>query len=128
MAPDLKPGDQIYCLIKENRIVSSYSEADSKRVFEILAVDEHGFFIYTPDYLNIKDTQYVNINLVKLLNINTKFLNCLYTYISFDKVYKIHSLCDGCICARCNEFYTFATANQDDGGFLCWVCRTYHNY
>ena len=30
---------------------------------------------------------------------------------------------DGCTCKKCNEFYPYATANQEDNTLICWACR-----
>ena len=30
---------------------------------------------------------------------------------------------DGCYCAKCQNFYQFAEANQSDGTLICYTCR-----
>lgn len=125
---ELNPGDKIYCGVKDTELVSCYAEVDEYIIFEIIAKDTRGFFLYIPHYLIIKDTQQVDITLAKSYNINTKFLNCQCAYIGHGKVYKIHSISDGAICKKCCEFSRFASTNQQDGSFLCFTCRTYRNY
>lgn len=30
---------------------------------------------------------------------------------------------EGCICAKCKEFYPYAEPNMDDGTMVCYACR-----
>lgn len=30
---------------------------------------------------------------------------------------------DGCVCAKCGEFYPYAEPNMDDGSMVCYSCR-----
>ena len=52
----IKPGDRIDCRVKEAEIVSPYQAYDKIITFEIVAVDAHGYYLYVPSYISLKES------------------------------------------------------------------------
>lgn len=124
----LKPGDKVRCRIKSGEIVTAYDEYDEEKDFEIIATDSRGYFIYIPDYLNLRTTVRVTPQSLRLLGIDSRFLGCALVYITTTKVTRIVSFLDGATCIECNEFYKYAEPNQPDGTLICYSCREYPIY
>lgn len=128
MAIELKPGDKVNVRLKDRKFVSAYSESDEELTFEIVAVDDKGYFVYVPEYLNLSGSILVNSYNIKSLKINKKFLNSSIIYISSHKVAKVAARLDGCICCKCEEFFNYAVPNQSNGTLICYSCRNYPRY
>lgn len=125
----LKAGDKVNCLIKNNTIVAAYeSNFDEEKTFEILSTDSRGYFIYVPDYFNLKGTSLIDQSVMKSLRIDKKFLDSQLFYITDTSVFKIYSILDGCFCCKCHEFYNYASPNQEDGTLICFTCNKYPYY
>lgn len=122
----LKAGDRVECCIKENAIVNPYeSDFDGVKIFEILATDPFGYFIFVPQYFAIKNSVKLDNSTCKHLGILPKFVGENMVYIKEGLVYKINSRLDGAKCSRCGEFFNMAAANQENDTFLCWSCIQY---
>jgi len=61
---------------------------------------------------------------VKQTDTNIDLLTLLDRLELYAKNMKIKSYPDGLWCQHCGTFCHMAEPNQDDGGFLCYVCRT----
>jgi hypothetical protein len=121
----LKPGDEVVCRIKDYKIVSSKSECDKEETFEIIAVDDGGYFVYVPVRYALHNTIEISTPRLKLLRIDKKYLGEQSYYITQEEIVRIKSVLDGCSCARCGEFFPMAQPNQADGSMRCFLCRTY---
>lgn len=120
----LNPGDQVLCRLKEDAIVSPYSsEFDSVKSFDIIAVDNFGYYLFIPPYTFMKGSIQADSVFLKQKNLNKKYLGDQILYIGEGYVYKIKSQIDGCTCLKCKDFYHQAAPNQDNGSFICWTCR-----
>lgn len=122
---NLKTGDKVLCRLSLGLIVSVFSEYDDERVFEIIALDEYGYYLYVPEYLYIKHSVNISNKTCKQLSIDNKFIDSKMLYINDGLIYKVHSILDGCACKKCKEFFHQAQPNQKDGTMLCFLCRTY---
>jgi len=124
----LKPGDRVDCCVKQSEIVSAYKDYDEILTFEIVSIDKYGYYLYIPPYINIKGTKKADKYQCKILEIDRRFLDCDILFIQNSMIYHVHSIMDGLSCLKCHEFYAMASANQEDGTFLCWSCRSYPPY
>lgn len=120
----LKYGDYIECKIKDAVIVSAYAEYDSTKTFEILATDGWGYYIYIPNYFFIQKSLKVDRSFCAKYSIDFKYINEKYIHIAESCVYQITFISDGKACERCRQFTPMAAGNQEDGSFLCFICRT----
>jgi|ERR1019366_1096891 hypothetical protein len=124
----LVQGDEVVCNIRDNDIVSSYSEFDSQETFAIIAVDGHGYFLYIPQYIHVKDCNEITAYFAGTLGIHRKYIGEQTVYIKPGNIVRVHRNIDGYVCNKCGEYYPMSQSNQEDGTFICWVCRTYHTY
>jgi hypothetical protein len=60
----------------------------------------------------IKETD-TDINLLSLLNKIDKYIENI----------RLRKGIDGMFCCKCQQFYEFAEANQEDGSMICYSCR-----
>lgn len=125
MTQRLKPGDEVTCRIFESKIVSAYSSYDDEKTFQIIALDEKGYYIYVPAYHGLRETVVISAGLIEALDINKKYQGGLITYISPNQISKVRVVLDGYACCRCGDFYFQSEPNQPDGTMKCWSCRTY---
>ena len=121
----LKPGDKVNCLLKNNTIVSSYSDFDQEITFEIVALNDKGYFLYIPPYLYIRGSYLLTEPVARRMDVNKKFIDIQVVHIIPDMICKVHSILDGCQCVNCEEFFEQAAPNQEDLSFVCFLCRTY---
>jgi len=119
----LKAGDRVDCRIKSTTIVSAYNEYDEVRTFEVVARDAHGYYLYVPHYIVLKESVIADKYRCNTLNIDYKFLDEHIIYISQSQIYKVSKIMDGMKCCNCQEFYDMAEPNQDDGTLICYACR-----
>jgi len=121
--PSLKAGDRIDCRIKENNIVSSYSQYDDTRTFEIVAADDAGYYIFVPGYIYINGGTILDATRCRRLDIDPRFISEQIVYIMESYVHQISCHMDGTKCVKCQDFFTMAAPNQLDGTFLCRSCK-----
>lgn len=121
----LKSGDKVDVRIKESTIVSPYKNYDEIKTFEIVAEDDHGYYLYVPYYYVIHGAIVVDEARCRIFGIDKRFLNEYIVFIDESTVYRIHTLMDGMHCYKCKEFYSYAEANQYDGSLICWSCKNY---
>ncbi len=119
----LKPGDRVDCRVKASTIVSPYKSYDEVKTFEIVAVDDHGCYLYIPHYYPLKGTKIADKHQCKNLKIDKRFLGENIIYIQGNMIAHIHDKLDGMSCAICKEFYRYSQANQPDGTLICFSCR-----
>ena len=119
----LKPGDRIEVRIKSDTIVSNYKEYDELRVFEIVAIDDGGYYIYIPHHIYLSGSTILDASTARKLKIEQRFDGEKFLHIAESMINNIKSEMDGMICARCKDFMKMAIANQSNGTFLCWSCR-----
>jgi hypothetical protein len=125
----LKPGDRVNCRMKESRIVNPYdSEFDDEKTFEIVAIDDSGYYLFVPVYYNVKESYKIDYYDAKEMGSDARFIGEECVYILENLVFKILSVLDGKACSKCKEFYEYAASNQTDGTLVCWSCRTYPIY
>ena len=124
----LKPGDTVVCVLKDGRIVSSYTDSGEEKDFEIIALDLKGYFLYVPEYYNVSGTKKITPANSKSLKIDKRFMDCQMIYISDSLINHVKQVMDGLSCCVCKEFYKYSQANQEDGTLKCWRCRTYKYY
>ena len=121
-------GDRIYCRIKNNTIVNTYSDWDIEHIFEIISSYEEGYMIYIPVDLCINNTILISQCNIKKFNIDKRFIGSYTCYITDYKVSRIHSKLDGIRCSECECFCEMAIPDKDTNIFICWNCRTYPFY
>lgn len=119
----LRPGDRVDCRIKSATIVSPYKNYDEIKTFEVVAADEHGYYLYVPHYYYLKGTKVADQYQCKALGINKKFLDENIIYIQTNQIYAVQQMLDGMFCKICHEFYRYAEANQEDDTLICFACR-----
>lgn len=120
----LKAGDRVVCRLKERAIINPYrADYDEVKVFDIIANNSNGYYLYVQPYVFIKDAVKIDNLFLKSLNLHKKYLNDSVVYIAENFVYRIESQMDGCVCDNCQEFSYKALPNQEDGGFICFLCR-----
>jgi hypothetical protein len=119
----LKPGDRVDCRVKASTIVSPYKNYDEVKTFEIVAIDNHGYYLYVPHYYSLKNTSIANGYQCKALGIDKKFLDENIVYIQGNMIAHVHEKMDGISCKICREFFRYAEANQEDGSLICYSCR-----
>ena len=120
----LKPGDRVVCKIKAGQVINAYAnDWDEKLIFEIVAVDNRGCYIYIPHYIFIKGGLTVNKHNQKTHGVDKKFMGEVIVYITENSIVQIEPNIDGLICSKCKEFYPMAQTEKK--AFLCWVCRHY---
>ena len=119
----LKPGDRVDCRVKASTIVSPYKSYDEIKTFEIVATDNHGFYLYVPHYYALKGTSIADQYQCKVLGIDKKFLNESIIYVRGNMIASVHETMDGLSCKICREFYQYASSNQSDGTLICYSCR-----
>lgn len=120
----LKPGDRVDCRVKANSIVGPYRDYDDVKTFEIVATDQHGYYLYVPIHMAIKGSVQADQYQCKQLGIDKRFVDECIVYIQGNLVFQINYIMDGMCCARCREFYQMASANQEDGTLICFSCRS----
>ena|ERR1700676_391745 len=116
-------GDRIDVRIKDALIVSPYKSYDEIKTFEIVSVDEYGYYLFIPVYFDLKDSVIADQYRCKRLNIDKKFLDENIVYIHEELISKINYILDGMMCCKCQDFYAMAEANQEDGTLICYTCR-----
>jgi hypothetical protein len=120
----LKQGDRIICKLRLNKIINADStDFDEKRIFEIIGLDNYGYYVYVPHYFCLVSTSIVGLNDCKKYNIHSKFIGEEMIYISESLIFSIYSKLDGCFCSKCKDFFHQATAPKD-GHFICWSCKS----
>lgn len=119
----LKPGDRVDCRIKAATIVSPYRDYDEIRTFEVVAVDQHGCYLYIPAYVPLKGTVIADRYQCRRLGIDKKFLDEQIIYVQDNFIYQISQIMDGLACSKCGEFYLMSAPNQENGTLICWACR-----
>jgi hypothetical protein len=119
----LKPGDRVDCRVKASTIVSPYKSYDEIRTFEIVAIDNHGYYLYVPHYYSLKGTTVANRYQCGALGIDKKFLDENIVYIQENMIAHVHEKMDGLSCKICREFFRYAAPNQGDGSLICYSCR-----
>lgn len=121
---DLKPGDCISCRVNQYIIVSPYHHPyDDVVTFEIIALDNRGYYLYIPSHIMIKGSAVLDRVLCRQLSINKRFLGEQFIYILANLVDQVKYVMDGISCCKCQDFFYMAEPNQDDGTLLCWSCR-----
>lgn len=120
----LKFGDRINCCINDFIIVSPYQEYTEVATFEIIANDAYGYYLYVPNYMMIKGSSILDYSKSVYLNVDKRFVNEKFIYISENLVFTVKSILDGMSCKNCNDFFIMAKPNQPDDTLLCWSCRT----
>lgn len=129
MTARLKPGDRINCKVRESKIVNPYdSDFDDERTFDIISIDDGGYYLFVPVYFNIKDSQKIDHYDARDMGLDAKFIGEEYIYITPNMIFKVHTILDGLFCAKCKNFKEYAIQNQTDGSFVCWYCTKYPPY
>ena len=119
----LRKGDSITCRVSSAEIVGPYKSYDEICSFVIIATDDHGYFLFVPNYMFIKNTSIVDKYRCKNLGIENRFLGEEMIYISESLVAAVDRQ-EGLRCRICNEMYPWAQPNQPDGKTLiCFGCR-----
>ena len=119
----LKPGDRVDCRVKASAIVSPYRSYDEIKTFEIVAVSDHGYYLYIPHYYLLKGTEIADKYKCKKLGIDSKFLDENIIHIQENVIAGIQARLDGLCCVICKEFFPYAEANRGDGTLICYSCR-----
>lgn len=122
----LKPGDLVDLRFKSGVAVSPYNgDYDESRTLEIVGLDSYGYYLYVPQYIALKGVVEVDARNCKSLGIDKKYSGENILYVSESMICKVNTILDGCFCTRCQEFFQYATPNQEGGTMLCWQCRNY---
>lgn len=125
----LKPGDLIDCHIASGLIINKKNHQDYSEIktFEIIGTNEHGYYVFVPNYFFIKNLIKITPHLCKSSNISSKYIGENGLHILSNLIYKINSIMDGITCEICKEFHHQSAPNQSDDTFICWSCRQ-NNY
>jgi hypothetical protein len=109
-------------------IVHSGHKYDCIKVFEIIATDECGYFLYVPEHLYLQGASRIDTTRCKKLGVKPQFFNEMMVYIMENMIDKISQQLDGATCCKCHQFYGYAVGNQPDGTLICFSCRAYPSY
>ncbi len=120
----LKQGDRVDCHVKLNAVISPYEDDfDESLTFEIIGLDEHGYYLYIPNYIVIKGTVELDDYSCVFLKISKKFIGEHILFIRENMISRVRQVFDGCFCVKCGEFHAMASPNQENGTLICWSCR-----
>ena len=119
----LKIGDVVNCKIKEYLIVSPSDSYDEIKSFAIVATDQYGCYLFVPHYIYLKNTLIADKLKCRTLGLEKRYLNENIVYILDTMVAALVRASDEMRCQICHEFFPFATANQDNGVFICYNCK-----
>ena len=122
--PKLKPGDTVSCKVKASVIVNAYKSYDEIHSFVIVAVDDEGYYIFVPIYLNLKESLVADQYRCRSLQIDKKYLNENIIHITERMIASIVTQDEGMNCKICKEFTRFAGPNQTDNSFVCYGCKS----
>ena len=121
----LRQGDIVNCAIKDDVIVSCYETYDDIRSFAIISVQEYGYYLFIPHFVNIKNSERADSSKVRKFDFDPKFLDEQVIYVTTSCIMSIVSRDVGLQCALCKQACAFAEPNQEDGTtFVCYSCRT----
>jgi hypothetical protein len=121
----LKAGDRVSCKLKQSVIVSPYDSYDDIRIFEIIGVDFNmeGYYLFVPSYIFLKNSAKIDNYNFKKLNINSKYIDEEYVFITEKLVCEVSFILKGASCKKCQIYSEYAEPNQDDGTLICYSCR-----
>jgi hypothetical protein len=119
----LKAGDKVECRIKAGTIRNAYDEYDDVKTFEIVAVDNEGYYLFVPHYIFLNEGSVASEARCRSLGIDRAFVGESITYVLSAYICKVVSELDGMKCSRCRDFFGMAAPNQKDGTFLCRACK-----
>jgi hypothetical protein len=123
----LKAGDRVSCKLKESRIINNTLEHDNTHVFEIIGVNEGGYYLYIPPYFFVKNTFKIDQFDYKKYKIAAKYIGDDCIHIPEDMILNISFILKGLPCRKCEIFFDYAESNQPDGSLVCYSCR-FNNY
>jgi hypothetical protein len=123
MSSYLSPGDIVVCRVREDKIVSAYSDFDGLKEFQILAEDGLEYVVHVKQYDLVKDCYILDPSKAKKLKILNQFIGENVFNITRNYIYKIKEKIDGMNCNRCKDFCSQAQSNCEDGSFTCYSCR-----
>ena len=123
MVAPLKAGDKISVCIKDNLIAYTYVVPDEIKVFEIIATDNEGVYVFVPNYYFLKGVFHIDQTFCNFFNAHKKFIGETGIYIQESLIKKVTYIMKGTACANCNEHYEFAEPNQPNGTLICYLCR-----
>lgn len=120
--PKLSAGDMVSCIIQDSAIVNPNGSYDHISSFMVVAKDDEGYYLFVPNYQNLKNSIVCTAHKCNTLQIDKKYLNENIVYISENMIMNIVKQNEGLNCYKCNEFVRFAEQNIDDK-FVCYGCR-----
>ena len=119
----LKPGDRVDCRIKDHVIIDPYEDDFREtRTVEIIGTDYNGYFLFAPDYFNLKETIRIDPHEAKDHHIDDRFLGERMVYIKEGMISQINYVFDGMYCSECKKYFLQVISNTYNNGFICWEC------
>lgn len=115
-------GDIVSCRILASVLVGPYAEYDEVQSFAIIGKDDHGYYLFVPHYLFMKDTLIADRYRCHSLKISEKFVGEEMVYALESLLLGVERKLDGLLCRNCNELVAYAASNREDGGFVCFSC------
>jgi formylmethanofuran dehydrogenase subunit E len=94
-------------------LIRSWAQSHSKTYTVGATEEDDDLRLASSNFSWIIREMELNIDLVSLLNM-------LEVYV--EDIRQRRKL-DGMFCCKCQQFYDFAEANQEDGSMICYSCR-----
>jgi hypothetical protein len=123
------PGDRILVKIKNDLIVNVYEDLPDAIVsLEIICICDEGYLAFIPTDFYLKNSFIIDVRRHREYNVPKQFIGGTAHYLTNQHIYAIQYRATGMVCAECLEHSPMAEANQEDGSFICWNCRSYPSY
>lgn len=94
-------------------------------VFEVIGIYKDLFIILA--YPGVEDAFPITEETTKQNGIHTKHVG-KWGFLIGEKAFGGKQNNDGCFCCCCKQYFMYASANQEDGRFACWSCKTDERY
>jgi len=121
----LRPGDSISCKISYDLLVFAESHLFNSIVtFDIICPYENGYLIKVPTYIRLKTSFEATADKIKKYSIPKNFIYAEVQFITEKHIFTVSDRRDGECCDKCGDFFPMSEKNEE-GTFLCFLCKTY---
>lgn len=125
-------GDRVLIRIKEDEIQPAYSMDYSVILqFEIIGERRDLYVVHVLPDVCLKEAFELSTFDCNRYEIPMRFLNEKAHIITTEHMVKVFGRMgprEGAHCARCGEFSSYSEPNQENGTFLCYLCRVWNPY
>lgn len=125
-------GDMVVCRVSfDDDIIYDVDYHDSRfrstatATFEIIG--KHSKFFIILVYPGVDESFRISEDTAKENNISSRHVG-KWGFLIEEKAFGGKKNNDGCFCCCCKQYFMYASANQEDGRFACWSCKTDERY